>query len=118
MARGRATRIASELKKEMSDILQNELKDPRVKGIPSITGVEVSRDLRHAKFFISVFGSKDDKEQTFKALEKAKGFIRTEIGQRIRLRHTPEIHFEEDHSLEYGARISEVLRKLEKGQEE
>ncbi|HBR34514.1 MAG TPA: 30S ribosome-binding factor RbfA, partial [Firmicutes bacterium] len=79
------------MKEELGQILQKELKDPRI-GFASITNVRVSRDLSHARVFVSVFGEKSQQETTMEGLERAKGFIRTELGKRIRLRHTPEIH--------------------------
>lgn len=109
----RANRVAEQMKKEMSDILSRRLKDPRV-GFVTVTDVEVTGDLQQAKVYITVLGNEDVKEETLKALEKAKGFIRSEIGSRIRLRKTPELFFELDESIEYGNRIEKLISELKK----
>lgn len=114
MSGQRAQRVAEEIKKEVSQILREELKDPRIAAFVSITGVQITRDLRNAKIFISVFGNEDEQQLTLQALTKAVGFIRTEIGRRIRLRHTPGISFHLDHSIAYGAHISHLLSGLNK----
>lgn len=114
MSEQRAQRVAEEIKKEVSQILREELKDPRVVGLISVTGVEVTRDLKNAKIFISVFGNEEEKQVTLQALNNAAGFIRTEIGRRIRLRHTPLVSIHLDHSLAYGAHISHLLHGLSK----
>ncbi len=88
----RANRVAEQMKKELGGIIGQKLKDPRI-GFVTVTDVEVTGDLQQATIFISVLGSESEKEDTLKGLNKAKGFIRTEIGQRIRLRITPEIEF-------------------------
>ncbi|MBS3886494.1 MAG: 30S ribosome-binding factor RbfA [Dethiobacter sp.] len=112
MTEQRAQRVAEEMKREISDILRNELKDPRTGGIISVTNVDLTRDLRHAKVFISIFGSDQEQQETLSVLSKAVGFIRTEVGRRIRLRHTPQISFLLDKSIAYGAHINRVLREL------
>ncbi|MCL5982141.1 MAG: 30S ribosome-binding factor RbfA, partial [Firmicutes bacterium] len=106
MSEQRAQRVAEEIKRELSQILRNELKDPRISSFISVTSVDVTRDLRHAKVFISVFGSEEEQQLTLQALTKAVGFIRTEIGRRIRLRHTPAVSIHLDHSIAYGAHIN------------
>lgn len=110
----RAQRVAEAIKEEVSDILSNEIKDPRV-GFASVVRVEMSPDLRYAKVYISAMGDEKAKAETFRGLESAKGFIRTEIGRRIRLRFVPEITFIEDSSIEYGTRISRILKDLTRG---
>jgi len=112
MTEQRAQRVAEEMKREISDILRNELKDPRTTGLISVTNVNLTRDLRHAKVFISVFGSELEQQETLTALSRAVGFVRTEVGRRIRLRHTPQISFLLDKSIAYGAHINRVLREL------
>jgi len=112
MAKQRAQRVGEEIKKEVSSILLSELKDPGLSNMVSLTDVEVSGDLRHARIFVSIYGSRDDQEEALKILEKAKGFIRTEVGKRIRLRHVPELEFRLDRSLEYGAHIDKMLKDL------
>jgi ribosome-binding factor A len=107
----RANRVGEQMKKELSDIIGRKIKDPRI-GFVTVTDVQVSGDLQQAKVYISVLGDEEQKENTLKGLAKAKGFIRTEVGQRIRLRKTPEIIFEWDESMEYGNRINTILHQL------
>ncbi|MEW6229932.1 MAG: 30S ribosome-binding factor RbfA [Bacillota bacterium] len=116
MARLRVERVAEAIHSEVADILAREIKDPRL-GFATITDVEVSPDLRYVKIFVSVMGDKSQVEQTMAALESATGFVRSEIGRRIRLRHTPEITFKHDTSIRRGARVFELLREIrdEKG---
>ncbi|MBE3575944.1 MAG: 30S ribosome-binding factor RbfA [Firmicutes bacterium] len=107
----RIQRLQEQLKVEISDILRKEVKDPRI-GFVSITGVEISGDLRHVKVFVSVMGGPEEQAQSMAGLEAATGFIRSEVGQRIRLRYTPEIVFKLDQSIERGARVMELLDHL------
>ncbi len=109
----RSTRVGEQMKKELSDILGRKLKDPRV-GFVTVTDVEVTGDLQQAKVYISVLGDAQKREDTLKGLEKAKGFIRSELGQRIRLRKTPELFFEFDESIDYGNRIESLLHQIHK----
>lgn len=112
----RFRRVAEEIKKEVSDILRSQLKDPRIIKMTSVTDVETSRDISYAKIFVSIYGDKNEQETILKVLNKAAGFIRTEIGKRIRIHHTPEIEFLLDRSMEYGAHIESVLKELEPDQ--
>lgn len=111
MSKIRVGRVGEQIKKELSIILQSELKDPRI-GFTTVTGVDVTNDLSQAKVYLSVLGNDEQKENTLKALDKAGGYIRSELGRRIRLRHTPELIFKFDNSIEYGSKIEEMLRKL------
>lgn len=111
----RATRIGEAIKAEISDILKSELKDPRV-GFASIVKVEVSNDLRHSKVYVSVLGGEEEKRRTLEGLRSARGFIRGEIGRRIRLRHAPEISFELDESIEQGIRLSKLIDEISKSE--
>jgi len=113
MAKMRPQRVGEQMKKEISDIIRLELKDPGLINLTSVTDVEVSRDLRYAKIFVSVYDNEEAREKVLKILNKAVGFIRSEIGKRIRLRHVPEIEFRLDRSIEYGAHIEGVLKRLE-----
>jgi len=88
----RANRVGEQMKKELGDIIGRKIKDPRI-GFVTVTDVNVSGDLQIAKVFISVLGDEEQRQNTLKGLAKAKGFIRSEIGQRIRLRKTPEVVF-------------------------
>lgn len=107
----RANRVAEQMKKELGDILTRKIKDPRV-GFVTITDVEVTGDLQQAKVFVSILGDDQEKHDSLLGLAKAKGFIRSEIGKRIRLRKTPELIFEFDEAHEYGNRIETLLREL------
>ncbi len=108
----RSNRVGEQMKKELGEIIGRKIKDPRI-GFVTVTDVQVTGDLQQAKVFISVLGDDEQKENTLKGLAKAKGFIRSEIGQRIRLRKTPEIIFEFDESIDYGNRIDSLLYKLQ-----
>lgn len=118
MAEHRLERLRELIKSEFGQILQRDLKDPRI-GFVSVTDVEVSNDYSHVKIFVSILGNDQEKKQTMEGLESAKGFIRTELGQRIRMRYTPEIHLIVDESMERGSRIMALLNevKKEKGSE-
>jgi len=107
----RSNKVAEAIKKEVSLIIHDELKDPRL-GFVTITDVELTQDLREAKIFFSVLGKEEEHKKTKLALDSALGFIRRLIGQRIRLRFVPEITFKEDRSSEYGARIEELLNQI------
>ena len=109
----RPNRVGEQMKKEMGEILNRKIKDPRI-GFVTVTDVQVSGDLQQAKVYISVLGDAEQRENTLKGLAKAKGFIRSEIGQRIRLRKTPEITFEFDESIDYGNRIESLLHEIKK----
>ncbi|WML43744.1 30S ribosome-binding factor RbfA [Neobacillus sp. PS3-40] len=108
----RANRVGEQMKKELSEIIGRKIKDPRI-GFVTVTDVQVTGDLQQAKVYISVLGDDEQKENTLKGLAKAKGFIRTELGQRIRLRKTPEIIFEFDETIGYGNRINSILHQLQ-----
>lgn len=114
MSKIRVGRVGEQIKKELGQMLQTELKDPRI-GFVTVTGVEVTNDLSLAKVYLSVLGSDQEKEDTLKAIAGASGFIRSEIGRRIRLRHTPELVFKFDESIEYGSRIEQLLQQLNNG---
>ena len=101
------------MKKELGDIITRKLKDPRV-GFVTVTDVEVTGDLSMATVYITVLGDEEQQASTLKGLEKAKGFIRSEIGKRIRLRIVPEITFAMDESVAYGNRIEALLSELKR----
>jgi ribosome-binding factor A len=111
MSELRSNRVSEQMKKELSDIISKKIKDPRV-GFVTVTDVRVTGDLQQAKVYISVLGNEQQKKDTLVGLAKAKGFIRSEIGKRIRLRKTPEIMFELDQVLDYGNRIEHLLREV------
>lgn len=107
----RINRIDEEYKKELSNIIDRELKDPNITGLISVTKVKVSTDLKYAKVYVSIMGAKNLQE-TMKGLKNASGYIRTELAKRINLRNTPEITFEIDDSIEYGAKIDNILKEI------
>ena len=117
MASNRKGRINEELQRELSTLIRT-LKDPRVQqSMVSVTKVEATGDLRYAKVYISVL-DKDKSRETLKGLRSAGGFLRREIGSRLQLRYTPELVFEEDDSISYGARMFDLLRSLDIKKEE
>ena len=107
----RMSRVDEELKKEISNIITYDLKDPNITGLISVTKVKVSGDLKYAKVYVSILNAKDNK-QVLAALKKSAGFVRTEIAKRINLRTTPEIIFIFDDSIEYGSRIDTILKEV------
>lgn len=116
MANYRGGRINEEVRREVSNIIQNEIKDPRLTAMVSVTAVKVTKDLRYAKVFVSIFGKdEEEKNNTFTALKNASGYIRKEIGIRNYLRHNPQIIFELDDSISYGMHIEELIHKVNKG---
>lgn len=111
MNKTRMSRVGEEIKKELSVLLQRGLKDPRV-GFVTVTDVEVSSDLQLAKVFVSVFGSEEQRKASLAGLQKAKGYLRTEIGKRVKLRHIPDFTFKLDESIDYGSKIESILREI------
>ena len=107
----RSNRVAEQMKKEITDIIARKLKDPAV-GFITVTEVAVTGDLQQATVYITSLGNDRERNETLKALDKASGFIRSEIGSRIRLRRTPELAFEFDTAIEYGNKIDALLRGL------
>lgn len=112
----RAIRVGELLKEEISQIILREMKDPRIAFV-SVTDVKVSGDLRHAKVFVSVFGTDKEKEETMEGLDKATGYIRKLVGERVKIHHTPEIIFRYDDSIEQGVHISKIINNLKESGE-
>lgn len=110
----RQGRLAEAIKKEISDILRNEIKDPRI-GFVTITTVDVTSDLRYARIYASVLGSGEQQKATGEVLNRAVGYIRSEIGRRIRLKYTPEISFHLDNSIERGTRVIRLMEEVKGG---
>ncbi|OWA33806.1 ribosome-binding factor A [Saccharibacillus sp. O16] len=111
MAKIRVGRVAEEIKKELSQMIQSELKDPRI-GFVTVTDVEVTGDLSQANVYLSIFGDDEQKQKSLTGISKATGFLRSEIGKRIRLRHAPELLFHLDQSIEYGSKIETLLGQI------
>jgi ribosome-binding factor A len=110
----RVSRVSALIKREVSQMLLSEIKDDRVgAGMVSVTDVNVSGDLQHAKIFVSIYGSAEAKAETMEGLKSSQGFVRRELGQRIRLRRTPEVVFLEDLSLERGDRMINLINQIE-----
>ena len=107
----RTDRISEEVKKELSSVIR-ELKDPRIPMMTSVVKVDVTNDLRYAKAYISVMGTDEEKKDAIKGLTAAAGFIRREIGSRIKLRCVPEFSFVNDTTIEYGAHINQLLNDI------
>lgn len=109
----RVERVAELIKREVSQMLLSGIKDDRVgAGIVSVTNVQVAGDLQHAKIFVSIYGTSEAKAETMAGLKSATGFVRSELGQRIRLRRTPEVLFLEDSALEQGDKVLSLLNRL------
>ena len=104
----RTRRVGEQIQREVAGILQEEFKDPRL-GMISVSGVEVSRDLAHARVYISVLGGEEEVGETIKVLNKAAGFLRHQLGQRMRLRAVPQLRFLYDESLAEGARMDALI---------
>jgi len=107
-------RINDEIKKEVSEIIRSELKDPRVGVMTSVLRVDTTNDLKYCKIFVSVLGSEDEKKEVMEGLKNASGFIRKMIALRINLRNTPEIRFILDNSIEYSIKISKLIDEVNK----
>lgn len=112
MASSRNRKIAEEIKKIVSHLMLVEIKDPRISKLSSVNHVEVTNDLRYTTLYISCFDPKHNVEMTIEGLNSAKGFIRKEIGKRLKLHFTPEPIFKADHSVEHGMHINEILGTL------
>jgi ribosome-binding factor A len=104
----RSARVAEVIKEEIGNLILHTLKDPRI-GFISVTRVEVSSDLRHAKVFVSVYGDSKSTKRSMAGLESAKGFIRQRIGERIRMKYLPEIVFKLDQSISESIRIEKII---------
>lgn len=116
MGQLRVEKVQEFIKQEISSIILTELKDPRI-GFVTVTSVEVSGDLHLAKIYVSFMGTEEEKAATWEGLQRALGYMRSEIGKRIRLRVTPELSLHLDNSLDYSTRIQELLHKIKQEEE-
>ena len=107
----RADKVSEAIKREVSVLLIQEAKDPGIHFV-TVTGVETADDLRHAKIFVSVLGDEATRKETLEALNRAKGFLRSELGRRVQLRYTPEIQFHLDTSLDHAFKIKGLLDSI------
>ena len=112
----RHERLQQDVKIALSDIIRNDVKEPSVTGLISVTDVKITPDQKYAKVYVSILNSKSEKD-TMDTLKRSAGFVRTLIAKRINLRITPELIFEKDDSMEYGARIEKVIEDLKKIEE-
>jgi len=108
----RTDRLDSQIRQELMDLLQREMKDPRL-GFATITRVETARDLGHARVFVSVLGTDADRERTMSALRVATPWLRRKLGERLALRHVPELSIREDDSIASGDRVLQIINELD-----
>lgn len=108
----RTDRVNELLREEISDLLRREVKDPRVGGLVSVTAVEVAADLGRARVFVSVLGSDEERDETYRALDSAAPFLRRQLRHRLTLRRTPDLIFHRDDSLERGAHLLALLDEV------
>lgn len=105
----REKRVGHELQRELADLLRNEVKDPRVSGLVTITNVDVIHDLSHADVYVTVIGTDDDVSAVVRALNQCTSFLRRALAQRLRLRSVPALRFRFDSSVERGARVARLI---------
>ena len=108
----RSDRVAAAMREEIATFLANDVKDPRIMGLVTVTAVEVSRDLRHAKVFVSVLGSDSQRAATFEGLDAVAGHLRGRVGRALRLRVAPEFSFKNDESIAHAAHIESLLAQV------
>lgn len=116
MSELRVRKMQEFIKQEVSSMLLREVKDPRL-GFVTVTGVHLTGDLRDATVYVSLFGSEKEKKESITALEMATGFIRRELGKRLKIYYTPQISFEQDTSLDYGMHIEGLIKQIHKDDE-
>jgi ribosome-binding factor A len=114
MSVDRLSKLSEQIKKEISNIIQNDIKDPRVPILTSIMQVDITKDLRYAKVYVSIFGDEEKKIKCIEGLKSASGYIRKEVGSRMNIRYIPELLFEIDRSIEYGMHIDKVIKEMNK----
>ena len=112
----RPERVGQMMRREIAEILEHRLRDPRLGSMVSITDVEVTQDLSFARVYVSTLQVGEERERQLEALKAAAGFVRHELRPRLGLREVPEVRFVFDDSLERGARVDEILRKIERGE--
>jgi len=109
----RRRQIGGLIQQEFSDLLERELRDPRL-GFATVTEVKVSADLKRAEIYVSVMGDEEARQSTMTALERAEGFIRRELASRLKLRYMPQIEFRSDQTLERAARLEALIERIHK----
>ncbi|MBO5418378.1 MAG: 30S ribosome-binding factor RbfA [Clostridia bacterium] len=113
----RTVRIAAEMQRVISEIIRNDLKDPRIPLMTSVMNIKLAKDLKYAKVYVSVYGTEEEKKAAIAALKNSAGYIRREIGQRMIIRALPELTFTLDESLERGAYMSKLIDQVVKNDE-
>ena len=108
----RPDRVAEAMREEIATFLAEDVKDPRIVGLVTVTGVDITRDLRHAKVFVSVMGSPTEQASTFEGLDSVAGHLRSRVGRALRLRVAPEIQFRADESIARAAHIESLLAQV------
>jgi ribosome-binding factor A len=116
MGTRRIERVNELIREEISELIRREVKDPRLDSFISVTEVVTSPDLRHARVFVSIMGTDEEKQQVEKGLIAAKGFLRRELGERLTLRYTPELTFQLDDSIERGSRLLQLINEVAPGE--
>lgn len=111
----RSDRVAEAIREEVATFLRNDAKDPRISPLVTVTGCEITRDLRHAKVFVSVMGTEAERAQTFEGLASVATHLRSRVGRALRLRLAPEIVFRPDESIAHAARIEDLLAQIKDG---
>ena len=112
------TRINGEVMKELSNIIHNEIKDPRIHAMTSVVSAEVTPDLKYCKAYISVLGDEEAQKETIQGLKSAEGYIRTQLAKTVNLRNTPQITFVLDQSIEYGVNMSKFIDDVNRKEDE
>jgi ribosome-binding factor A len=116
MGTRRIERVNELIREEISELIRREVKDPRLDSFISVTEVVTSPDLRHARVFVSIMGTDEEKQQVEKGLAAAAGFLRRELGERLTLRYTPELVFQLDDSIERGSRLLQLINEVAPGE--
>ena len=118
MSKHRIEKVNEEVRKEISDIIRNDINDPRVNSLVSVIAAEVTPDYKFAKVFISLLGTEEERLEALKGLKSSSGFVRKLLSERMRLRYTPQINFTLDSTIEHGANIMKILHDIEVGEKE
>lgn len=117
MSSVRLSRVSENVREALAEIMEFELKDPRIE-LVTVTSVDISPDLKHAKIYLSILGDEDKKAETLSVLNSARGFFRAQLGKKIRLKSIPELQFFEDKSIEEGRKIDELIKEMTSGRGE
>jgi len=114
----RIERVNSLIRQELSELLQRQVKDPRLEGFIAITEVDTSGDMKHAKVFVSQYGDSVDRKKVISGLVSASGFFRSELSKSLKMRYVPELHFQWDDSIAHGDKMSQLIDKVVEGEAE